>query len=138
METKRAIQGLGEVALRVSDLDAMQRFYSDVIGLELMRCFPGSAFFCIAAGVAGHTQILALFDRGEVDHPHAEHSPLDHLALAIAPEYYDGEKARLQGLGLNVTEAYHEWVQWRSLYVRDPEGNTVELVCYDPTGETHL
>ena len=138
METKRAVQGLGEVALRVNDLDAMQRFYSDVIGLELMRRFPGSAFFRIAAGVTGHTQILALFDRGEVDHPRAEHSPLDHLALAIAPEDYEGEKARLQGLGLNVTEAYHEWVQWRSLYVCDPEGNTVELVCYDPTGETHL
>ena len=44
METRRPIQGLGEIALRVNDLDAMQRFYSDVIGLELMRRFPRSAF----------------------------------------------------------------------------------------------
>jgi len=138
MEMRRTIRGLGEIALRVNDLDAMQRFYSDVIGLELMRRFPGSAFFRIAAGVAGHTQILALFDRGETNRPRTEHSPLDHLALAIAPEDYDAERIRLEGMGLNVRTAYHEWVQWRSLYVRDPEGNTVELVCYDPTRETHL
>src|SRR5208282_6939590 len=25
----------------------------------------------------------------------------------------------------------HEWVNWRSLYFHDPEGNQVELVCYD-------
>jgi catechol-2,3-dioxygenase len=27
--------------------------------------------------------------------------------------------------------AEHPWVRWRSLYVHDPEGNLVELVCYD-------
>jgi hypothetical protein len=31
-----------------------------------------------------------------------------------------------------VTTATHDWVQWRSLYVEDPDGNDVELVCYDP------
>jgi len=132
METRRAIQGLGEIALRVSDLDTMQHFYGDVIGLELLRRFPESAFFRVAAGAAGHTQILALFDRGEEDRPRPGRSPLDHLAFAIAAEDYDGEKARLEALGFSVTAAYHEWTQWRSLYVHDPEGNTVELVCYDP------
>ena len=57
------IGGLGEVALRVNDLDASQTFYAEKIGLELMRRFPTSAFFKIADGFAGHTVILALFDR---------------------------------------------------------------------------
>jgi RNA polymerase sigma-70 factor, ECF subfamily len=34
-------------------------------------------------------------------------------------------------LGLEVETAEHPWVHWRSLYVTDPEGNQVELVCYD-------
>jgi catechol-2,3-dioxygenase len=34
-------------------------------------------------------------------------------------------------LGLQVETAEHAWVHWRSLYVSDPEGNQVELVCYD-------
>ena len=41
------------------------------------------------------------------------------------------EKSRLEALGLEVTTAEHAWVRWRSLYVIDPEGNEVELVCYD-------
>src|SRR4051812_27486600 len=32
-EPTRRIKGLGEVALRVADLDAMQRFYQEVVGL---------------------------------------------------------------------------------------------------------
>ena len=50
------------------------------------------------------------------------------------------EHRPIQGLGeialrvrLGVTTADHEWTQWRSLYVNDPEGNVVEWVCYDPT-----
>ena len=134
MEPKRAIQGLGEIALRVNDLDQMQRFYAEVVGLELLRRFPGSAFFRIAPGVAGHTQILALFDRGEGGRSRPEQSPLDHLAFGMAREDYDAEKARLEASGLPVTTAYHTWVGWRSLYVQDPEGNTVEWVCHDPDG----
>jgi catechol-2,3-dioxygenase len=42
-----------------------------------------------------------------------------------------GEKTRLEALGFQVTSAEHAWVHWRSLYVMDPEGNEVELVCYD-------
>ena len=38
-------------------------------------------------------------------------------------------------LGLQVSTAEHAWTQWRSLYVQDPEGNTVELVCYDASIE---
>jgi catechol-2,3-dioxygenase len=58
-----AVRALGEVALRVNDLDNSQAFYADVIGLELMRRFEHAAFFRIAEGYAGHTAILALFDR---------------------------------------------------------------------------
>jgi catechol-2,3-dioxygenase len=56
---------------------------------------------------------------------------LHHLALEIDKVDHEAEKARLQGLDVRVTTAEHAWVRWRSLYVDDPEGNTVEWVCYD-------
>ena len=56
---------LGEIALRVNDLDAMYQFYEQIIRLPLMNRFPNSAFFKIAEGYGGHTQVLALFDRSE-------------------------------------------------------------------------
>lgn len=34
-------------------------------------------------------------------------------------------------MGLQVETAERAWVHWRSLYVTNPEGNLVELVCYD-------
>ena len=136
MTAARAIRRLGEIALRVADLDRMQAFYRDVIGLELRRRFSNSAFFRIADGVAGHTQILALFDRAaEPDYQglSSAHTTVDHLAFAIALEDFASEKARLEAAELRVETAEHTWVHWRSLYVRDPEGNQVELVCFDPS-----
>jgi catechol 2,3-dioxygenase len=126
-----AIRALGEIALRVNRLDEMQAFYSDVIGLELLRRFEHAAFFKIADGFAGHTAVLALFDRQRPVSQTA--TTVDHLACTIALDDYEIEKKRLEGLGLDVTTATHEWVHWRSLYVKDPEGNTIELVCYDPS-----
>ena len=125
-----AVRALGEVALRVNDLDKSQAFYQDVIGLEFMKRFDQAAFFRIADGYAGHTAILALFDR-KVPVGQAR-TTVDHIAFTIALEDYEAEKQRLERLGVSVMTATHEWVHWRSLYVHDPDGNEVELVCYDP------
>jgi catechol 2,3-dioxygenase len=128
------IKGLGEIALRVADLDRMQQFYEEIIGLTLLQRFERSAFFKIAAGHAGHTQILALFDRStEPDYTglNAAQTTVDHLAFAISLADFEGERKRLEGHGLQVDLAQHAWVHWRSMYVTDPEGNRVELVCYD-------
>jgi catechol-2,3-dioxygenase len=133
-EKPTAVRGLGEIAFRVNNLDAMQRFYEQVIGLPLMTRFPNSAFFKIADGYGGHAQVLALFDRcdtpgyGGVD---AKTSTIDHIAFEIPLSDFENELKRLRALGLEVETAEHAWVHWRSLYLTDPEGNQVELVCYD-------
>jgi catechol 2,3-dioxygenase len=129
-----AVRGLGEIALRVENLDVMQRFYEDVIGLPLLKRFPGSAFFKIAEGFGGHTQVLALFDRSKSSDyrpPDAVTSTIDHLAFEVSLADFASERQRLESLGIQVETAEHQWVHWRSLYVSDPEGNQVELVCYD-------
>jgi len=137
-EVNRPIAALGEIALRVADLDAMQHFYQSVIGLELMKRFETSAFFKIAEGFQGHTQILALFDRAGttgytgLDGPR---TTVDHIAFTIALADFWPEVARLEALGQSVSITTHFWVKWRSLYVSDPEGNLVELVCFDPSVE---
>ena len=126
-----AVHALGEVALRVNRLDQMQAFYADVVGLELMRRFEHAAFFRIAEGYAGHTTVLALFDRNVPVDP--ERSAVDHLAFTIALADYEPQLRGLEARGLAVTTATHDWVHWRSIYIEDPEGNTVEFVCYDPS-----
>jgi len=118
---RSAIRGLGEVALRVEDLDGMQRFYEGVIGLELLRRFENTAFFRLADGHAGHTQVLALFDRkaqpGYAGLSAAK-TTLDHLAFEVGLADFEAERKRLEAAGLTVRTAEHAWVRWRSLSVR--------------------
>jgi len=128
------VRGLGEIAFRVNNLDAMQQFYEHVIGLPLMTRVPNCAFFKIADGYGGHTQVLALFDRSESPgyrETDAATSTIDHIAFEIPLADFADERKKLEALGLQVETAEHAWVHWRSLYVTDPEGNQVELVCYD-------
>ncbi len=122
---------LGEVALRVKNMQIMVDFYKDIIQLHLLRQEPHMAFLEIAPGYKGHTSILALFVRDK--EPMVATSTLDHLALSIDLEDFESEKKRFEDLGMTVETAQHNWVQWRSLYVTDPEGNRVEFVCFDPS-----
>jgi catechol-2,3-dioxygenase len=129
MASGSAIKALGEVALRVNNLERMKGFYQEVLGFEVLGEFPNAALLKIAAGYAGHTQVLGLFDRlVSVDQ---ERTTVDHIAFTIGLLDYDSERKRLEKLGLNIEVKEHEWVNWRSLYFRDPEGNQIELVCYD-------
>ncbi len=133
-EKRTVVRALGEIAFRVNNLDAMQQFYEHVIGLPLMAKVSNSAFFKIADGYGGHTQVLALFDRSQSPSykgTNAATSTIDHIAFEIPLADFADELKRLKGLGLQVETAEHAWVHWRSLYVTDPEGNQVELVCYD-------
>jgi hypothetical protein len=66
--------------------------------------------------------------RGPVE---PEGTSLHHFALEIGKEDYEDELRRLEGLGVEVTTFEHRWCRWRSIYVKDPESNVVELVCFD-------
>ena len=136
-----AVKGLGEIALRVNDLERMKKFYEEVIGLEVFKRFATAVFFRISDGYKSHPQALILFDRskkptGPQIHestPHGvsqERSTFDHLAFDIDLEDYESEHKRLEQLGLSVKTKTYDW-GWRSLYINDPEGNTIEFVCFD-------
>ena len=127
----RRIRGLGEVSIRVNDLAAMCAFYEDVVGLKVLRREESYVFFEIAEGYGGHSQNLALFEDGESEMLSSNQSTLHHIALNIDLEDYQSELMRLRGLGLDVRSTEHSWLHVRSLYFPDPEGNTLELVCYD-------
>jgi catechol 2,3-dioxygenase len=133
MSEQRNIMGLGEVALRVTDLERMAGFYEHIVGLELWRRFEGGVFFRIADGYGGHTRVLGLFDRKARDPvpPRAQASTLDHFGFEIPLAAYEAERARLESLGVAIQTREFPNFHWRSLFMSDPEGNTVEFVCYD-------
>jgi catechol 2,3-dioxygenase-like lactoylglutathione lyase family enzyme len=138
-QQNRRIKGLGEVSIRVRNLDVMQKFYEDVVGLEVIgRWEERSVFFKIAEGYGGHSQNLALFAADAVRFLESkslevtlETSTLHHIALNVALEDFESEHQRLEGLGIKVKVTTHEWLHVRSMYFADPETNTIEFVSYD-------
>jgi len=137
------IKALGEIAIRCADIDPMVAWYRDVIGLRILEGghSDGIVFFEIAQGVAGHTSVLALFrhDAGNPTlHAHSTARPitgagssLHHLALSL--ERADQDKAINWFADQNIEHNIQlfGWIGWRGVFLRDPEGNTVELVAYD-------
>jgi catechol-2,3-dioxygenase len=136
---ERPIKALGEIVLRVKNMETMEEFYETVIRLEILQRFDDMVFFKIAPSYDGHIQVLGLFDESlPPDHRlrqftglNAQKTSLHHIAFVIGQANYATEKERLQHHGLVVETREHDWMHWRSLYVSDPEGNLVELVCYD-------
>jgi catechol 2,3-dioxygenase-like lactoylglutathione lyase family enzyme len=139
-KSDRQVKGLGEVSILVKDLDAMRKFYEEVVGLEVLRRDESFVFFKVAEGYGGHTQNLALFQaenrfflENKSIQLNPEQTTLHHIALNVALEDFESEKMRLEGLGLKINATVHEWLHVRSLYFADPEENTLEFVCYDET-----
>ena len=128
----RRVKGLGEVSICVKDLDAMQKFYEEVVGLQVLRRDEGFVFFRVAEGYGGHSQNLALFEIQSLE-LNPEQTTLHHIALNVALEDFESEKTRLEDLGLKVNATVHEWLHVRSMYFSDPEGNSLEFVAYDAT-----
>ncbi len=138
------VRGLGEIAIRCIDLDAMVAFYRDVIGLEPFNDPDNGhiVFFRISEGFGGHTAVLALFrhDIEGAGHTRAGETPpatgpgssLHHLALSLPWEEQDAVIAWYEKLGLEYNVETFDWVGWRGIFTFDPDGNTVELVAKDP------
>ena len=60
-------------------------------------------------------------------------STLDHVTFRIPLEAYEDERAWLEELDLEVVTGEFRWMRTRALFVRDPEGNPVQLVAHDPS-----
>lgn len=138
------IRALGEIAIRCAGMGAMVDFYGDVLGLPLLSGGRDAdiTFFTLGDGYAGHTAVLALFrhDAGREDiHPRANVPPLTggrsslhHIALTVSRSDQDAVVAWYDALGRDYRVQEFGWIGWRGIFTTDPEGNTVELVAYDP------
>jgi catechol 2,3-dioxygenase-like lactoylglutathione lyase family enzyme len=121
-----------ESALYVDDLEAAAAFYGGALGLEIITRVEGRhVFFRCGDGVlllfnAEATAIPPTPDARLPVPPHGARGP-GHLCFAATAEEIDRWKAELSSQGIAI-EADFEWPSGgRSIYFRDPSGNSLEF-----------
>lgn len=121
-----------ESALYVSDLDAAEAFYGDVLGLEKIAAVANRHVFFKCG-----SSVLLLFNAEATRQPPAPDARLPvpphgaagqgHLCFAASAAEIAGWKTRLETLDIGI-EADFEWPGGgRSIYFRDPSGNSLEF-----------
>lgn len=155
-----ALSGINHVALVCSDMERTVDFYSNVLGMPLIKSLdlPGGAgqhfFFdagngdCIAffwfadapdpvPGISAPAQIPGIGDIVSAV------SSMNHIAFHVPPEQFDEYRVKLKAKGvrvgpvlnhdeseMQVAAKLHPGVYVRSFYFFDPDGITLEFACW--------
>ncbi len=126
------IREIDHLVLRVRDLDRMLGFYCGVLGCTVERRRDEIGLVQLRAGRSLVDLVPVGGKLGRVGGapPGAEGRNLDHLCLRLDPFDADAIRAYLVARGLapgEVSSRYGAEGEGPSIYVADPEGNTVEL-----------
>jgi catechol 2,3-dioxygenase-like lactoylglutathione lyase family enzyme len=121
-----------ESCLSAIDLDAAERFYTQVIGLEKHAREDGRhVFFRCGDGMVlifnpEHTSTVATTIAGSQVPLHGTRGA-GHLAFAVIENEIPAWRAHLAKMKVPIESEVH-WPQGgTSLYMRDPAGNSIEL-----------
>jgi catechol 2,3-dioxygenase-like lactoylglutathione lyase family enzyme len=124
------VLGIDHVVLRIADLDRALRFWCDALGCTVERRIDALGLVQLRAGAA-------LIDLVPVDSPlgraggppPGEGRNVDHVALRVE-RLDDALAAHLRAHGVepgDVAQRYGAEGNGPSMYIKDPDGNTIEL-----------
>ena len=113
------IRGIYEIAIKVKDLPRAEKFYREVLDLEVgIRDERRNWLFLRAGGDAG--MVVLQEEKGEF--------PLQHFAFTVDESEIERAAEILRERGVEVGEVvFHEWMPAKSIYFDDPDGNALEL-----------
>jgi catechol 2,3-dioxygenase-like lactoylglutathione lyase family enzyme len=117
--------GLRHLALNVTRLDEMKRFYTELLGFAV-EWEPDADNVYLSSGIDN----LALHRAATV----APHGALDHLGVIVREaDEVDSWAAFLESRGVTIAakpRTHRDGA--RSCYFSDPEGNTVQVIYHPP------
>ncbi|CAJ1493247.1 VOC family protein [[Mycobacterium] kokjensenii] len=160
VNTEFELNGINHVALVCSDMERTVDFYSNVLGMPLIKSLDlpggmGQHFFfdagngdCVAFfwfrdapdRVPGISSPVAIPGIGEIV---SAVSTMNHLAFHVPADKFDAYRQRLKDKGVRVgpvlnhddsefqaSAVVHPGVYVRSFYFLDPDGITLEFACW--------
>ena len=122
---------IGHVHLQVADLDRALAFYCGVLGFELTQRYGAQAAFVSAGGYHHHIGLNTWESLGGSPPP-PRATGLYHLAVLYPDRAALAEATRrVLRAGMELDGASDHGVS-EAIYLRDPDGNGVELYCDRP------
>lgn len=123
---------IGHVHLKVADLERALAFYCGVLGFELTQRYGTQAAFVSAGGYHHHIGLNTWESRGGTPPPPG-HTGLYHVAILYPSRAALADAARrLAAASIQLDGASDHGVS-EALYLRDPDGNGLELYVDRPS-----
>ena len=127
-----AIAAIDHVVLRVRDLERATSFYRDVLGCPVEKWQQDLGLLQLRAGAAliDLVTLDGKLGREGGAGPGAEGRNLDHVCLRLERFEESALRAYLVAHGIEcgeIVQRYGAEGDGPSLYIKDPDGNTVEL-----------
>ena len=125
---------IGHVHLKVADIEGALRFYRDVLGFDVMQRWGDQAAFISAGGYHHHIGLNTWESRGGSAPPPGT-TGLYHLAIRYPDRAQLADALRrVVAAGVPLDGATDHGVS-EAIYLRDPDGNGVELYRDRPQEE---
>jgi catechol 2,3-dioxygenase len=118
--------GIGHVHLKVADIERALKFYRDVLGFEITTRYGEQAVFLSAGGYHHHIALNTWESLGGSPPPPGT-TGLYHVAILYPTRaLLAGALRRVLAAGIQLEGAADHGVS-EAIYLRDPDGNGVEL-----------
>lgn len=124
------ISGIAEIVLWAKDKRQSVAFYRDLLGLELISPpeLP-NVFLKAGEGNAGIPQMIVIVPMPPEISAQPRGNQLHHLAFELPSEEFDAQEQALRSAGFEPRRGTHPVLASRTIYIDDPDGNEVELIC---------
>jgi catechol-2,3-dioxygenase len=120
------IKELGHVVLYVRDLERSRAFYRDVLGFREIFAVPAAAVY--SSGRTHHELLLLAVGADAQPIPQGRRVGMYHFGLKVGDSDDELRAARDAVLAAGATiDGASDHVVTHSLYVRDPDGNEIDL-----------
>lgn len=126
---------IAHVVIKVRDLERSRKFYSEVLGLQLMKELPQFKISFLASNGRDHHEIGLIEVGADAPSPRPNAVGLAHFAFRLENEErlraaYRELKAREVPISFTVNHGIT-----KSIYFRDPDNNELEVYCDNPPEE---
>jgi catechol-2,3-dioxygenase len=126
----KRVVGLAEIVLWTADKERAVAFYHGLLGLPIISPphLP-NVFLQAGEGHAGIPQMIVLVPKSAEVKAQPSGFQLHHLAFELPPDQFEAQQQAFVATGIQPRGGQHPVLASRTMYVTDPDGNEVELIC---------